>query len=142
MKAITIKQPWATLIALGLKKYETRSWATKHRGPIAIHAGKSVDFVACCEFAKILEQHGYNKIEDLPTGAVIARANLVDCHKVIKQDRCKEAETDKGAVITGKEYLYGFYEEGRYAWRLSEVQAIEPVPAKGRLSLWNWKEVV
>ena len=40
-KAITIRQPWAGLIAVGEKIYETRSWPTKYRGPIAIHAGKS-----------------------------------------------------------------------------------------------------
>jgi len=41
MKAITIHQPYASLIACGAKIYETRSWATKYRGKIAIHAGKS-----------------------------------------------------------------------------------------------------
>jgi hypothetical protein len=40
MKAITIWQPWASLIAIGAKQYETRSWETKYRGPIAIHAAK------------------------------------------------------------------------------------------------------
>ena len=38
MKALTIWQPWASLIAGGAKQYETRSWATQYRGPIAIHA--------------------------------------------------------------------------------------------------------
>lgn len=143
MKAITIKQPWATLIALGLKQFETRSWATKHRGPLAIHAGKNLDFLAYCEFSKVLELHGYKSMKDLPTGAVIATANLIECHKVIKQDRCEEAETDKGAIITGKEFLYGFYEEGRCAWELTNVQVLpKPVPAKGQLSLWNWDEKV
>jgi hypothetical protein len=49
MKSITIIQPWATLIALGEKKYETRGWPTKHRGPLAIHAGKKIDKEACEE---------------------------------------------------------------------------------------------
>lgn len=40
MKAITIWQPWASLLACGAKKYETRSWKTDYRGPIAIHAAK------------------------------------------------------------------------------------------------------
>jgi hypothetical protein len=40
MKALTVLQPYAQLIAVGAKQYETRSWATKHRGPTAIHAGK------------------------------------------------------------------------------------------------------
>lgn len=43
MKVITIKQPWATLIAEGIKKYEFRTWKTKYRGEILIHAGKGID---------------------------------------------------------------------------------------------------
>ena len=41
MKALTLYQPWATLIAIGAKKIETRSWGTNYRGPLAIHAGKN-----------------------------------------------------------------------------------------------------
>ena len=40
MKAITIWQPWASLLVSGRKRYETRSWATSYRGPIAIHAAR------------------------------------------------------------------------------------------------------
>lgn len=140
MKAITIKQPWATLIALELKEFETRSWSTKHRGPIAIHAGKTIDRHAYHEFQSVLARHGYKKESDLPTGAVIAKANLIECHKVVKQERCEEAVTDKGAIITGLEFLFGFYEVGRSAWQLKDVEAIEPIPAKGQLSLWDWDE--
>jgi hypothetical protein len=39
---LTLHQPWASLIALGVKTIETRSWSTKYRGPLAIHAGKKV----------------------------------------------------------------------------------------------------
>lgn len=45
MKAITILQPWASLIACGKKQIETRSWATKYRGPIAIHVGLNTKFL-------------------------------------------------------------------------------------------------
>lgn len=38
MKALTLWQPWATLVALGVKTIETRSWSTSYRGPLAIHA--------------------------------------------------------------------------------------------------------
>lgn len=40
MKVITIKQPWATLIAKGYKEYEFRTWKTNYRGDILIHAGR------------------------------------------------------------------------------------------------------
>ena len=38
MKVLTLTQPWATLVAIGAKRIETRSWATKYRGPLLIHA--------------------------------------------------------------------------------------------------------
>lgn len=146
MKAITIKQPWATLLALGLKEFETRSWATKYRGPIAIHAGKSIDKEAFNEptIYSALVKKGIKSPIDLPTGAVIATANLMECHKITSDYYSmydeEKAGTDKGHLIEGDEWWFGNYEEGRYAWKLSNVKAIDPVPAKGQLSLWNWDE--
>lgn len=138
MKAITIKQPWATLIALKEKQFETRSWQTKHRGPIAIHAGKSVDKEAYIAFAAVLKEYGITSIKELPTGVVITTANLVDCHKVII-DYGNIAKTHTGLIISGKEYDFGDYDDGRYAWELDSVQVLsEPIPAKGQLSLWEW----
>ncbi len=43
MKVLTIKQPWATLIMQGDKRFEFRSWQTKYRGDLLIHAGKGID---------------------------------------------------------------------------------------------------
>lgn len=140
MKAITIKQPWATLIALGLKEFETRSWATKYRGSIAIHAGKSIDKEAYENFSNDLKAVGIENIKQLPIGSVIATASLVECHKVIKEYPEQNTAEVAAFYIDGKEYDYGFYEPGRYAWQLSNVQAIGPVPAKGQLSLWNWDD--
>ena len=68
MKVITIKQPFATLIAEGLKQYEFRSWNTKYRGEILIHAGLGVDKKAMEKFKD------YNL--DYPKGCIIAKANL------------------------------------------------------------------
>lgn len=142
MKTITIKQPWATLIALKEKQFETRSWQTKHRGPIAIHAGKSVDKGACIAFAAILQKHGITSIKDLPIGAVIATANLVDCHNVI-YDYGDNAKMDTGLKIGGNEYDFGNYYVGSYAWELDSVQVLlNPVPAKGNLRLWEWDKKI
>ncbi|MFE4712623.1 MULTISPECIES: ASCH domain-containing protein [unclassified Paenibacillus] len=83
MKAITIIQPWATLIAIGEKRFETRSWATKKRGPLAIHAGKKIDKDACqeSEISSALERHGYTA-DNLPTGAVVATCNLANVYPI------------------------------------------------------------
>lgn len=129
---------------MGEKRFETRTWRTRHRGEIAIHAGKSIDKEACTdkEIKQALEKHGITSYKQLPIGAVIGVAEIVQCHTVTK-DWCElgKAETDKGIEIKGDEYWFGYYEEGRYAWELSNVKALPvPIPAKGQLSLWEWKE--
>ncbi|MED4715357.1 ASCH domain-containing protein [Bacillus badius] len=142
MKAITIKQPWATLIALREKQFETRSWQTKYRGEIAIHAGKSIDKEAYNDFSNVLKKHGITAISQLPTGSVIATANIVDCHKVIADDG-SNATMHTRLKISGNEYCFGNYEEGRYAWELDNVKILpEPIKAKGQLSLWEWRETI
>lgn len=82
MKVITIRQPWATLIALGEKKFETRSWSTNYREELAIHAGKSLDRQACLDsrINKVLNKHGIIFMSDLPVGAIIAIVQLTECH--------------------------------------------------------------
>lgn len=86
MKAITIWQPWASLLACGGKRFETRSWATSYRGPIAIHAAKKdvFDALALIPVPVALEMKKLIGAEwkDLPTGAVIATANLIGCHGI------------------------------------------------------------
>jgi hypothetical protein len=83
MKAISLTQPWATLVAIGAKRIETRSWATKYRGPIAIHAAKG--FPAWCRdlcdtppFRGVLRAR-YLGASDLPLGAVLAITDIIDC---------------------------------------------------------------
>lgn len=145
MKAITIHQPWATLIALGEKKFETRSWATHYRGPIAIHAAQKVDREICLEepFRSILAEHGYTA-DNLPTGVVVAVGELAWCWKV--SDWLFDGETKipylhaglSNKLISTMEFAFGDYTPGRYAWELANVRKIEPTPVKGRQGLWNW----
>ncbi|MHA6530215.1 ASCH domain-containing protein [Paenibacillus sp. BAC0078] len=140
MKAITILQPWATLIATGEKKFETRSWPTKYRGELAIHAGKKVDLDACREpeISAALARHGYTAY-NLPTGAVVATARLADCLKSV--DTWTDGyELEGRRLIYSPEYEFGDFTPGRYAWELAGVKQLpEPVPAKGKLSFWNWE---
>ncbi|HBX22633.1 MAG TPA: ASCH domain-containing protein [Desulfotomaculum sp.] len=152
MKTLSLIQPWATLVAIGAKRIETRSWATKYRGPLAIHASKKVDRVICLkkEFAIPLNEHGFVLVKDLPVGAVIATCTLVDCMKVrtlrpVKRDgkivmtAFLEAENSL-LEVNGNELAFGDYTPGRYAWILEDVRTLpEPVPAKGMLGLWSWE---
>jgi len=140
LKAITIKQPWASLITLGEKQFETRSWQTKHRGLLAIHAGKSVDKESCENpwIKGVLREHGITSYKDLPTGVVLATVELVDCYKV-EATVGYASVLSKGKTVNGLEVAFGDYTEGRYAWELGNLQVLpQPVAVKGQLSLWEW----
>lgn len=151
MKTLTIKQPWASLIALGEKKIETRSWRTKYRGPLLIHAGKTIDKEAFCRetIKSTLAKYGILELEDLPTGCIIAKANLSDVYRVEKVDHENKYAyimNKEGYIFTlaqGKEYDFGGYiaEPGkyRYGWKLKDVKPINPIYCKGQLNLWSYE---
>jgi hypothetical protein len=113
MKALTIKQPWADAIAHSTKRTENRTWTTRYRGPILIHAGVSYDRHADLpDGTVVLDWPDYR-------GAIIATAELADVH-----------------FSAGCCTPWG--EPDVYHWQLTEVYALpEPVLTKGRLQLWT-----
>jgi len=162
MKAISLWQPWALLWALQIKKYETRSWATNYRGPIAIHAAIKNPETIFIEPNTIWEMRkalNVDSFKELPFGSIIATADLVDClyivnHPGVNVDIAKHIqigaesmindkhhpEFGKYIVPTEQEILFGDWTPGRYAWEVENVQMLpEPVPAKGKQKLWEWK---
>ena len=124
MKVLTIRQPWASLIAEGYKKYEFRSWKTNYRGKILIHAGMILENEMKTRFFK------YNL--DCKKGAIIAEADLVDCIFVTKEFQKKLEEIDK--IVYAKNN-----HEGVYAWKLENIKKYNnPIYVKGKLGLWNY----
>lgn len=128
MKVITIKQPFATLIAEGLKEYEFRTWRTKYRGEILIHAGKGVDKKAMKKFEK------YNL--DYPSGCIIAKVNLTDC--VYIDDKVREMLKKKNELVYGSVINHTEWEG--YGFKLENVKKIEPISINGKLSLWDYED--
>lgn len=126
MKVLSIKEPWASLIMNGTKKIETRSWKTKYRGEIYIHASLSK--------AKITKPEVYELIKDMnfKCGYIICKCNLVDCI-YMTNEYVNDMKTNHY-----EEYICGHYEVGRYAWIVEDVRVIEPIEAKGKLGLWNY----
>ena len=119
-KVLTIKEPYVTPIALGKKHYETRSWKTNYRGPIYIHTAKTVmpDPVNGCE-------------RIFPLGSIVLKANLTDCIKMDEEFIAKIKQDPD-------EYAFGFYEPGRFAWKLEDVEILViPVAVKGKLGIWE-----
>lgn len=123
MRAITLWQPWASAIALGHKKIETRSRRTHVRGQLAIHAAKRWT-AGQKEFAQVEKACG-RLAARIPLGAVVAVADLVDCKPV--------EEIATGAI----ERIYGDYESGRFGWLLDNIRPLsEPVGCKGGQGFW------
>lgn len=151
VRGISLWQPWASLLGCGAKKYETRSWATNYRGPVVIHAAarpcfKLMNVDADADNAAILvfEKEFYES--DLPTGCIVAVAELVGCHKMIDDGSGKKYHTYlqrpnyHQEYIQGNELLFGDWTPGRYAWEFKNMRMLEqPIPYKGMQGLWTLK---
>lgn len=123
MKALTIKEPWATLIIEGYKKYEFRSWKTNYRGKILIHAGKTLEKESVEKFMDYNLKYTF--------GAIIGEATLVDCIKVSKEfDEILRKEN---------EIVYVNNHVDKYAWKLENIVKYDkPICINGKLGLWNY----
>lgn len=165
MKAITIYQPYASLIAEGHKVFITRAYYTQHRGPVAIHAARLADpdvfRPLFCRLSTMMELdkcgvNAYN-VDDLPRSAIVAIGELVDIWEI-------EKSTIKGEVILrklkndshqyhfqyrqlsttitldSKEAALGYWHKGCYAYEFRNVKPLQvPIPAKGAARLWDWE---
>jgi activating signal cointegrator 1 len=129
-KVISLWQPWASLIALGYKLNETRSYALKYRGRLAIHAALRKPTLADSRlYHRFGDLHGVElpPIADLPLGKVVCVGDLV---------RCWEMSPFSLLGQTPMELSAGNWAAGRFAWRLEDVQALpNPVPHKGQQNL-------
>ena len=122
MKVITLKQPWATLVAEGIKKFEFRSWKTKYRGKILIHAGKGVHKEELIKFKSL-------NLE-FPKEKILAEAEIIDC-LILTKELNEE-------IINEKNIAYGDKVRTGYAWKLDNVKKVESDKIiKGKLGLWN-----
>lgn len=156
MKALTLTQPWATLVAIGAKRIETRSWSTNYRGPLAIHAAKTFpkwarEFTTDPVCYEAVRYHGARSDADqrpadlltaYPLGAILATARLVNVLPT-------EIVANQGNVfsvsiepVSPQELAFGDYKPGRFAWLLEDVRELpQPIRVKGALGLWNWEGV-
>lgn len=115
MRLLTVCQPYASLIALGHKPIENRRWRTPYRGQVAIHAGKSRDWMSA---APAYQQHG---IASYPFGVVLAVARLADCVTV----------SNLPHHLLGNEHA-----DGPYCFVLVDVQPLRtPLPWVGARGL-------
>lgn len=125
MKALTIKEPWASLIIEEYKKYEFRSWKTKYRGKILIHVGCSVE--------KDMMEKFKNYNIDIKPGYIIGEATLTDC--ILVDEEFNKELRNIDPIVYGRSN-----HAETYAWKLENiVKYEEPIPCKGKLGLWNYE---
>lgn len=131
MKAITISQPFASLIASGEKWIENRTWPTNYRGPIAIHAGKGLQYLDRFELA------------EYPSGCVIAIANLAACERLATIGSYDSMPDRRKEIIAGTNRYWSEaathkHAEGPWCWILEDVkQLVNPIPYRGSQGLWQ-----
>ena len=133
MKAISLLQPWASLVVMGVKQWETRSWSTAYRGELLIHASKGKKGAALSQdppFSTYIPD-----FSTLPFGSIIGQVLLMDVIRV-------EAFLATPALMesmTLEERAFGNYEKGRWCWILGNPLIFrKPIPVNGALSLWEY----
>lgn len=138
MKGLSLWQPWASLVAMRAKLFETRSWGTDYRGPLAIHAAlkwNSELYWLCLsvpfwgrlrEVSKFPSEFYYQQA--IPFGKVVAIVDLVD---VVPVEQVRDS-------LSEEERAFGDYSDGRFAWRLENIRALAtPYDMRGRQGLFN-----
>jgi hypothetical protein len=139
MKAITVLQPWAQLLVLGVKRVEIRSWKTRHRGPLFIHAGRGFPAAArerCGQepLRGILAAAGIKSPADLPRGALLGVVTLEDC---LPADQLLFGDPDR------LELGWCDLRPGYWAWKVSAARRLDvPIPYQGVLGIFDVPDAI
>ena len=132
IKALSLLQPWASLVVMGAKRIETRSWSTDCRGILMIHASKGKSGAGIAQMPMLNKY--IPDFNALPFGAIIGEVNLT---AVVRIEELS-LSTELVNKLSMEEYAFGDYAAGRYAWLFDDAFAYdEPIPAKGSLGLWE-----
>jgi hypothetical protein len=149
MKTITIKQPWASLIIDGAKDIENRSWQTKFRGRVLVHAaaknaGNYFDLLNANQknyYMGYRVKKGYSPIKDLflNNGCIIGSIEIVDCvinHESVWADKSE-------GVIAGNTFYHKEKDKLIWNWVLANpIKFPEPIATKGKLSFWDYPNIL
>lgn len=114
MTALSVRQPFAELIAAGRKTIEVRSRRTRHRGPLAICAAGSWHKLGIALWGRLGAR-----------GVSVCHVNLVDCRPLAREDLPLACLPDDFDIT------------GQFAWVLRDAHRLEPFPVRGKLGLFN-----
>jgi hypothetical protein len=124
MKALSVKQPYASWIADGSKTIETRKWATKYRGPLLICSSARTDEETInAAYSSLIRLGGrMGNFSSADYGMALCTVDLAGCRPMTKGDE-RSARCE-------------FY-EGAFSWELRNLQRVKPFPVKGMLGLFR-----
>lgn len=129
MKILSLWEPWASAMALGYKSWETRSWATNYRGPLAIHAAKNTTAIkdpTPLELSDLASELCGVKLgfpQSWPLGSIICVVELHDC---VKTEIANPGKLER---------ILGNYEPERFAWQTKNLRKVKPMPFRGMQGL-------
>lgn len=127
MKVLTIKQPYASLIAEGIKEYEFRTWKTNYRGEFLVHAGKGKNIEYIEKFKDLNLEY--------PAGFIIAKVFLEEC--ILVDNEFRKVLKQKNPILYS--HVINDKTWKGYAFKLTNVKKINKIPAQGKLSFWNYE---
>jgi len=129
IKAITVSQPFASLIAEGKKIVENRTWNTNYRGKIAIHAGKGLQYL------------NKKELKEYPYGGIIAIANLVTCVNLnmLKNNDKSNLKKVLNCGLKKEDIIDHEYTKGPWCWVLKDINPCVIEYCKGSLGIWTFK---
>lgn len=130
MKALSLWQPWASLVIVGAKQYETRSWKTNYRGLLVIHAALKWDKELEALLTSFVRDFGLN-LKGAPLGVALGTVELVNCFRT-------EDVLGREVPDYSMESEFGDYTAGRWAWKLANpIIFPDPIPCAGHQRLWE-----
>jgi len=121
MKALSVRQPYAELIARGVKTIEVRTWRTDYRGPLLIVSSAGAP-------AWDDSEHQIGMLDaDCPRGVAVCVVDLADIHAVDAFKSYRQTSIQACCAPS----------QSDLAWCLTSPRRVEPVPIKGRLRLYD-----
>lgn len=142
MKALSLWEPWASLMATGAKRIETRSWGTSYRGRLLICAAQRVAPDLDEILADPAFQHGLERLlprppsrpvdrGDLQFGNAVAMVDLIACAPTTRRPTSLEH------LVVPDEHIFGDLSPGRFAWYTSNLCRLRPFPVRGKQGLFE-----
>ncbi len=139
MKMLSLWEPWATLMAIGAKRIETRSWSTPYRGWLAIQASKGG--LSKINLGETLQEPAFAAAlgsEPLSPGCIVAVVKLIDCCPMEDRGCLPGVFSDYPDLLNAQEVAFGDFAEGRWAWVTEELFRLpEPISYRAKQGLFD-----